>query len=165
MKYLVYFLDNGYRDNNYKEYYEHDNLKELNEFNTELYINKKQYKYKKYFKPEKEGEYEIIIKFNIDLLDCSYMFVGCKNIIYINFESFNTKNIINMSHMFENCYNLRSLPDISKWDTKNVTDMSGMFYNCSSLKSLPDISKWDVKNVKKMKAMFFYCNRQTYQSY
>ena len=42
----------------------HDNLKELNELNTELYINNKKYKYKKYFIPEKEGIYSILLKFN-----------------------------------------------------------------------------------------------------
>ena len=32
----------------------HDNLKELNELNTELFIDNKKYKFKKYFKPEKK---------------------------------------------------------------------------------------------------------------
>jgi len=120
----IYLLDNGYNEyneygyNKWVEHYNHDNLNELNKFNTELYINKRQYEYKKYFIPEKEGEYEIIIKFNIDLVDCSYMFVGCENIIDINFISLNTKNVTNMSHMFSWCESLNNLPDISKWDTK-----------------------------------------------
>ena len=53
----------------------------MNEFNTELYINKKKYEYKNYFIPEKDGEYEINIKFYLNLVDCSYMFEKCKNII------------------------------------------------------------------------------------
>ena len=56
----IYFLDNT----KYKELltgikHYHDNLKELNESNTELYINDKKYNYKKYFKPDKEGIYMI----------------------------------------------------------------------------------------------------------
>ena len=76
----IYFLDNYYYDGGYK--YTHDHLKELNEDNTELYINGNKRKYEKYFIPEKEGEYIIELRFNINLTDCSYMFSGCENIKY-----------------------------------------------------------------------------------
>ena len=56
------------------------------------------------------------------------------------------------------CSELVALPDISKWDTKNVINMSHMFCNCKSLPSLPDISKWDIKNVKNISYMFFGCD-------
>ena len=62
----IYFLDNTdcfIDDKGIKHY--HDNLKELNELNTELYINDKKYKYKKYFNPDKEGIYIIKLKSNI----------------------------------------------------------------------------------------------------
>ena len=104
----VYFFDNGNEDN-LPENYNRDNLKELNELNTKLYINYKNYEYKKYFYPEKEGEYEIVIKFNNVLKECSYMFAGCENIININFISFNTKNITKMEYMFYGCKNLKKL--------------------------------------------------------
>ena len=59
----IYFLDNT--DGTYNEIkHYHDNLKELNESNTELYINDIKYKYKKYFKPDKEGIYIIKLKIN-----------------------------------------------------------------------------------------------------
>ena len=35
--------------------------------------------------------------------------------------------------MFNNCYSLSSLPDISNLNTNNVIYMSRMFYNCISL--------------------------------
>ena len=35
-----------------------------------------------------------------------------------------------MSHMFNNCLSLSSLPDISKWNTYNVNDMRLIFGNC-----------------------------------
>ena len=47
-----------------------------------------------------------------------------------------------MSHMFNSCNTLISLPDISYWDTSNINDMSSMFYGCSSLQSLIDIEKY-----------------------
>ena len=66
----IYFLDNTkysyYSGNNKIEHY-HDNLKELNKLNTELYINDKKYEYKKYFNPDKEGIYIIKLKYNINI--------------------------------------------------------------------------------------------------
>ena len=180
----IYFLDNYYNDDNEGVNYNHDHLKELNEDNTELYINGSKRKYEKYFIPEKEGEYKIELKFEVNLKDCSYMFSGCENIKYINLSNFNTSNANNMSYMFNNCaslnsltgiskwnttnvkdmnsmfkecYSLNSLPDISKWDTSNVDDMSYMFWGCASLNSLPDISKWNTSNVKDMNWMFYWC--------
>jgi len=154
----IYFLDKEYTDNYLVKDYIHDNLEELNEYNTEVFINKNEYKYKKYFKPEKEGEYNISIRFTIDLKDCTAMFAGCKNIININFISFNTKNVTNMSWMFADCCSLNNLEGIYKCDTKNVTNMSGMFYGCSSLNNLEGISKWDTKNVTNMNYMFYGCS-------
>ena len=55
-----------------------------------------------------------------------------------------------MNGMFDKCWNLETLPDISKWDTSNVTDMSTMFSGCFQLKALPDISKWNTKKVQHM---------------
>ena len=93
----IYFLDNyEYKDEKGRIHL-HDNLKELNELNTKLYIDNEVKDYKKYFIPEKERIYNIKLKFNINLNDCSYMFAGCKNIIKINFNLFNSKNIINMN--------------------------------------------------------------------
>ena len=50
-----------------------------------------------------------------------------------------------MSHMFNGCRSLKSLPDISKWDTKNVINMSYIFSDCNSLNNLPDISNGILK--------------------
>ena len=154
----IYFLDNtNYTDVNKMKHY-HDNLKELNELNTELYINDEKYKYKKYFNPDKEGIYIIKLKFNIYIKDLSFMFCNCYNIINIDLSSFqDTKNVKDMSHMFSWCYSLESVPAISNWDTENVKDMSDMFCACNSLKSIQDISKWNTKNVNNMSSMFCKC--------
>ena len=76
--------------------------------NSELYVNNNKRKYEKYFIPEKEGEYIIELRFNINLTDCSYMFYRCKNIKYINFSNFSTSNVNDMSYMFGGCYSLNS---------------------------------------------------------
>ena len=63
---------------------------------------------------------------------------------------------IDMSYMFNNCVNLKSLIGISDWKTK-IKNMNYMFYNCPSLDSLPDISEWNVSTLNKIKFMFYNC--------
>ena len=132
-----------------------DNSKELNEINTEIYIDKIKQEYKRYFIPEKEGKYTINLKIKINLLDCSYMFARCKNIIDINFISFNTKYVTNMKYMFYECGNLKKI-NLFSFNTKNVLDMSYMFHDCYKLKSL-DLSSFNTKKVKDMNNMFNHC--------
>ena len=99
----IYFLDNtkGYKDKNGILHF-HDNLKELNEFNTELYINGIKTEYKKYFNPIEIGEYSIYLKFNISITDCSFMFFNCKHIQKIEILNLDTKNVTKMDFMFAN---------------------------------------------------------------
>ena len=86
----IYFLSN------YKNKEE-----DLNKFNGEIYINnKKQEEFKKFFIPEKEGEYNINLKFQNNYTDCSYMFYECEKITYINFIFFESRYITDMKYMF-----------------------------------------------------------------
>jgi len=146
----IYFLDNTKN---------HDNLKELNELNTEIFINNKKYKYTKCFKPEQKGLYEIKIKFNIKLKDCSSMFSDCSYLKNIDLSSFDTKNVTNMSNMFNGCSNLKNIV-LSSFDTKNVTNMNGMFKGCSKLTNI-DLSSFDTKNVTNMSNMLNGCSYLT----
>ena len=115
----IYFLDNyvDKADENIFELKEEkeddlnmndiiDDIKKLNKYNTELFINNKRVEYKKYFETKQAGEYNIKIKFKTNLTNCSKMFAGCKNIKNINFVSFNTKYITNMNYMLYQCENL-----------------------------------------------------------
>jgi len=170
----IYFIDNY--DNN------HDNLKELNELNTELYIDNNNYKFNKYFIPKYEGKYNIKLKFSFNVTDCSYMFAKCKNIININFSNFKTMYITKMNHMFYQCdikgidlfsfktinvkymnymfaycKNLIEL-DISFFNIENVIDISGIFEGCSSLKLLPNNFKKNPENIINIKDMFKECS-------
>ena len=183
----IYFLDNYdtyhhdyYSYRNYDNY--HNNLKELNDLNTELYINNIKCKYNKYFIPKNEGKYNIKLKFNINIKDCSYMFANCENIEKINLIdfktddiinmqymfygcnikeidllSFNTKNVINMNNMFEKCKNIKYL-DISFFDINNIIDISGLFKGCSSLILLSDISKWNIEKINNISSLFDGCS-------
>ena len=149
----IYFLDNyKYQDKkNIKHFGE--KLKALNELIEEFYINNIKCEFKNYFIPSKEGLFDIKMKFNTNLIDCSYMFAGCENIISINFISINTKNITDMKYMFYGCRNLRQI-NLFSFDTRNVTDMSGMFGECNNLKEL-DLSSFDIKNVRQVKGIFY----------
>ena len=142
----IYFLDNY--DNS------HNNLNELNESNTKLYINKIEYKFQKYFIPDHEGEYNIKLKFNTNITDCSYMFAGCRNIININLISFNTKSVKNMKYMFYEC-KIKNI-NLFSFYTKNIKCMDHMFGLCKNLKKL-DLSSFEIKNIKSIIGLFYKC--------
>ena len=145
----IYFLDYSFYNNN---------LQELNENSTLLYINKIKTKYKNFFKPEKEGIYEITLRFDKSIKDSSSIFCNCDKIESIDLSKFDITNITNMSCIFKGCTSLEYLLGINNFDTKNVNNISGMFKGCSSLGDLPDISKWDISNVTDISWMFDGCN-------
>ena len=153
----IFFLDNSdYDDENGIRHF-HNSLKELEETKVDLYINNKKYKYKKSNIFQEVKEYEIIIKFNYYLKDCSNMFYNCKNIKKIDLSKFKTKNVINMNNMFYNCTNLIDI-NISKLDTENVISMKNMFYNCMNLTNI-DLHSFDTKNVVNISGMFQGCEK------
>ena len=63
-----------------------------------------------------------------------------------------------MNYLFEGCYSLKSLPDISRWNTSKVRKMKNMFNGCSSLNSIPDISKWKINYEIDIDGLFYGCN-------
>ena len=114
---------------------------EIDESNTEIYINNKKAEFKKYFIPNKEGIYLIKLKLNFDFKNCYCMFEGCENIKAIDLSSFKTKNVTNMSYIFCGCHNLKSI-DLTSFDTKNVNNMSYMFRFCTNLEFV-NLSSFD----------------------
>ena len=158
----IYFLDNtdgSIYINDKTEDHHHDFLKELNESNVDLYINKKKYKFQKYFKPDKEGIYSILLKLKNSITDCSCMFYCCDNLVDIDLSCFNTKNVIDMKNMFYCCFELSSI-DLSSFNTENVTNMNYMFYGCYKLTSI-DLSYFNTKKTSTLKGMFSCCNNLT----
>ena len=129
-----------------------DKKEHLNELNTKLYIDKKEYIYKKYFKFEKEGKYNIKIKFERNLKDCGYMFAGCKNIISIDLTNFKSENVENMEYMFYNCENLKNI-NLLSLKTINVNNMNFIFSRCNKIKNL-DLSSFATKKNIKMNYIF-----------
>ena len=87
----------------------------------------------------------------------SHSFDGCISLIFLDLFQWNTCKVIDMSYMFNNCYSLKSIPNISNLNTEKVKDISYMFCRCSSLISLPDISKWNTKSIINMSNTFYGC--------
>jgi len=65
----IYFLSNNKEKDEFPNY-----LNELNSENTELFIGGIKTKYQNHFRPSKSENYEVILKFQNYLKNCSYMF-------------------------------------------------------------------------------------------
>ena len=89
----IYFLDNYFLDENGNKNESHNELKEMDESNVELYIDDIKYKYKKYHRFSK-GNHKIIIKLKIKIKNCCKMFCGCEKLTIIDLSSFNTSNLL-----------------------------------------------------------------------
>ena len=146
----VYFL------NNTDDKDELTKLKEINESNTEIYINGIKSDFQKYFLPKKFGKYIIIIKLLFNITNCSYMFYHCNEIESIDLSSFNTENVKDMNHMFYYCFNLKNIK-LPFFNTENELNMKYMFSFCSSIKSL-DFLSFNTIKVTNMEGMFKGCN-------
>ena len=91
-------------------------------------------------------------------IDCSYMFQDCYYLLTVkDISNLNTEKTTNMSYMFAGCDLLTKIPEIGNLNLSQVNDLSFMFGKCPELKELPDLSKWDTSKVKSLTAMFTVC--------
>jgi len=65
-----------------------------------------------------------------------------------------TANVRNATEIFNRCYNLKEIPDVSDWDVSNLTNLLQMFYSLHSITTPPDVSKWDVRKAVSTSYMF-----------
>ena len=131
-----------------------------NENNFSFLYNGKEYGLKEQFDVSKNySEFlEITLIVKDKIVDLSHMFEECFSLDSIEgLNNLNISNVTNISYMFYGCISLNKLDDISKWDTSNVSNMSYMFYKCNSLQSLSNISYWNIANVSNMSHMFYEC--------
>ena len=139
-----------------------DTFVKNNKSNFQMIINDKNYELDSFYiiKNVKENEIlQIKLKQIRKITNLSGMFEGCFDLIELHdISKLKTNNINNMEGMFSQCSKLSLLPDISKWNTNNVNNMSAMFQACSSLTELPDISKWNTNKVTDMSFMFNKCS-------
>ena len=155
----IYFLEKEQfiQNNNIKEFRgKNEELKELNEINTKLFINNVQCPFKKCFKPTEKGEYEIKLIFIKKIQNLSYLFRGCENIISIDLSSFDTSECTNMKYMFGKCFILKEI-NLSNLNTSNVIDMSYMFNGCKKLENIEFPNSFNIQKVEDMSFMFHQC--------
>lgn len=76
-----------------------------------------------------------------------------------NIDNLNTKNAEDMSRMFDGCTSLTTL-DLTGWDTSKVTDMSNMFNGCTSLTTL-NLRNWNTSELTNTIGMFKGCSNLT----
>ena len=104
--------------------------------------------------------FKILLFTNKIINDISFIFSGCKQLKSLpDISKWNTNKVTNMSSMFSGNEKLTSLSDISNWNINNVTNMSSIFERCEKLTSLPDISNWNTNNVTNMSSMFERCEK------
>ena len=82
----------------------------------------------------------------------SYLFYNCKNLKTVDVSGFNTSNVTNMAHMFRVCNSLDEI-DVKCWDTSKVTTMESMFRECTALKEL-DLSSFNSPKLANVVNMF-----------
>ena len=70
------------------------------------------------------------------------MFYGCTYLEeVIGLDTWDVSNVEDMSFMFNDCKNLKTIGDIGGWEI-NDTKMHGAFYNCKKLKTIGQIYHW-----------------------
>ena len=146
----IYFLENNANKDEEK-------FTELNNYNTEIYINNKiQKEFNKFFIPDKEGEYTIKLIIKNKITNCRSMFFNCENITSIDLSSFGSSKVTNTSEMFYKCFELREII-FGDFNTKNVINMERMFAKCKQLKKIDFPKSFVTENVTNMDLMFFGC--------
>ena len=90
-----------------------------------------------------------------EVIDMNHMFHQCYSIVDLDLSHFITNNVKNMNGLFSWCTEIKKL-DLSSFNTEKVEDMSGMFAQCDSIKSIV-LTNFNTSNVKRMKSMFSMC--------
>ena len=82
---------------------------------------------------------------------------------YIDISEWNVSNVEDFTGMFENCEDLVSVGDLSKWKirTDKTITFEQMFRNCKNLQYIGNIGTWDVSSVNNIVKMFSGCNKLT----
>ena len=116
-----------------------------------IYINSSDYFF------EKKGTHLIKLEFNESILDFSFMFYECKNLLSIA-NNFKVEKAINFKSMFNGCISLIYIANIQEWDVSYGIDFSYMFYNCTSLNQIIDLNTWDTSSGLYFNNMFSNCS-------
>ena len=84
------------------------------------------------------------------------MFQKCNELEELDLSNFNTSKVTDMGFMFANCFKLRKIKGIEKFDTNQVIKICAMFQYCYELEEL-DLSNFNTSKVTDMGCMFANC--------
>ena len=91
------------------------------------------------------------------VIDMEGMFSYCTQLTdIVGLEKWDTSKVTTMREMFDTCTALVNL-DVSMFNTSNVKDMYGLFEDCYSLRNIVGLEKWDTSKVTIISSMFLNC--------
>ena len=106
-----------------------------------------------------KGVVDVSMK-DANMTSTANMFARLGNMTSIEgLTNLNTKNVTDMTSMFELCFKLTSV-DLSSFNTAKVEKMSRMFLYCQALTSL-DLNPFSTISLTNTGSMFFYCSSLT----
>ena len=86
-------------------------------------------------------------KFKTDeVTNMSRMFAGCWYLKDLDFSNFNTKNVTDMSYMFNDATAFRNFTNTAKFNTEKVTTMGYIFGIAQTLENVDKLEKIYVNN-------------------
>ena len=100
---------------------------------------------------------ESFFKYVKKIIDVESLFKGCSSLKKINLKPFNSSDVKNMGFMFSKCSKLEVIEFSDLFDTKKVIDMTNMFNECSSLINL-NLSYFSFDKVQNLSKMFYGCS-------
>ena len=112
----------------------------LNDNKIDMINEKNKWKIDYNFK--EDGKYKFKIVFNNNITSLYKFFQDCSNLYSIDLSNFESKNVTDLSYMFNKCYKLKEIIGMSNFNTSNVNNMKELFHCCYNLESL-DLSNLD----------------------
>ena len=107
---------------------------------------------------KKDGKYKFKIIFNNNIKSFHRFFQDCSNLYSIDLSNFDSKNVTDISYMFNLCHKLKEIKGMKTFNTSNVNNMRAMFQDCCELEFL-DLSNFDTSIVMDMSYMFKLCQK------
>ena len=126
----------------------------LNDIKIDMINEKNKWKIDYNFK--EDGKYKFKIVFKKSITSLYKFFQDCSSLYSIDLSNFESKNVTDLSYMFNKCYKLKEIKGMNNFNTSNVNNMKEMFHCCQELESL-DLSNLDTSFVEDMSFMFNSC--------
>jgi len=148
---ITYKINEKNQENKYVKLFDEIFVKNNKDKFSSVKINNRKIKelkaYYRYLESDKKLELELEEDKKEKIVDMSYMFNNCKNLVSFDFSGFETKNIISMEAMFQLCpldgeKIFKSILSFKSFGAENllkIQDIRAMFCKCIKINSFPDL--------------------------